>query len=201
MIEIKIDNLPVIVFVAVMIAWVVFAVAFFLNTRPASVVTPDRKRAPASIVGIVLQGLGYALVWSVRRPLMTLPFSFSGVAAMVWAALTISIAVVSVWLTVAAVRTLGKEWSLTARLVEGHRLVRIGPYRLVRHPIYTGMLGMLVATGSALSVWWVLIVALVVFLVGTAVRVKFEERLLREAFGAEYDEYARRVPAIIPFLI
>ena len=195
------ENLPVIVFVAVMAAWVVFAVAFFLNTRSAAEVTPDRKRASASIAGVVLQGLSYLLVWSVWRPRMSLPFEFSATVSVVWAVITIAIAFASVWLTVAAVRTLGKEWSLTARLVEGHRLVQTGPYRLVRHPIYTGMLGMLIATGFALGIWWVLIVALVVFLIGTAIRVRFEERLLREAFGDEFDDYARRVPAIIPFLI
>ncbi|MEO6390238.1 MAG: isoprenylcysteine carboxylmethyltransferase family protein [Pyrinomonadaceae bacterium] len=195
------ENLPVIVFGAVMVSWLVFAVAFFLNTRPASAVTPDRKRAPASIVGIVLQGLSYGLVWTVRRPLMTLPYRFSAIVAVIWAVLTITIAVASVWFTVAAVRTLGKEWSLTARVVEEHRLVQAGPYRLVRHPIYTGMLGMLLATGFALGNWWVLIIAVCVFLVGTRIRVGYEERLLREAFGAEFDDFARRVPAIIPFLI
>jgi protein-S-isoprenylcysteine O-methyltransferase Ste14 len=106
----------------------------------------------------------------------------------------------SVWLITAAVKTLGKEWSLTARLVEGHKLATTGPYAYVRHPIYTGMLGMLVATGLAISHWTALLAALVIFFVGTIIRVRSEERLLREAFGEQFDDYARRVPAIVPGL-
>jgi len=71
----------------------------------------------------------------------------------------------------------------------------------VRNPIYTGMFGMLLATGLAVSSWFGLLLAIVVFSIGTAIRVISEERLLREAFGREFDEYASRVPAVIPFLI
>ena len=99
-----------------------------------------------------------------------------------------------------ALRTLGKEWSLTARLVEGHKLATTGPYAYVRHPIYTGMLGMLLSTGLAVSHWVAIIVALVIFFAGTIIRVRSEERLLREAFGEEFENYAQRVRAIVPGL-
>lgn len=62
------------------------------------------------------------------------------------------------------------------------------------------MLGMLVATGLALSRPVGLVVALVLFGVGTFVRVRSEEKLLREAFGAQFEAYARRVPAVFPRL-
>jgi protein-S-isoprenylcysteine O-methyltransferase Ste14 len=99
-----------------------------------------------------------------------------------------------------AVKTLGKEWSLTARLVEGHQLATSGPYALVRHPIYSGMLGMLLATGLAISHWLALLAALIIFFVGTTIRVRSEEKLLREAFGEKFESYARRVRAIVPGL-
>jgi protein-S-isoprenylcysteine O-methyltransferase Ste14 len=51
-----------------------------------------------------------------------------------------------VGLTGSAVCALGKQWSIAARVVEGHELITDGPYRIVRHPIYAGMLGLLVAT-------------------------------------------------------
>jgi protein-S-isoprenylcysteine O-methyltransferase Ste14 len=107
-------------------------------------------------------------------------------------------AIGSVLLIMAAVKTLGKEWSITARMVEDHKLATKGPYAWVRHPIYTGMLGMLVATGLAISHWIVLVGAIVVFAIGTLIRVRIEERLLRETFGPQFEEYARRVPAVIP---
>jgi protein-S-isoprenylcysteine O-methyltransferase Ste14 len=85
-------------------------------------------------------------------------------------------------------------------LVEGHKLATSGPYAYVRHPIYTGMLGMLVATGLAISHWVALPAALAIFVVGTVIRVRSEEKLLREAFGEQYQTYAQRVPAIVPRL-
>ena len=71
----------------------------------------------------------------------------------------------------------------------------------MRNPIYTGMLGMLLATGFAVTHWIGLAIAIAVFAIGTIIRVRSEERLLREMFGGVFDEYARRVPAVIPFLI
>jgi protein-S-isoprenylcysteine O-methyltransferase Ste14 len=65
-----------------------------------------------------------------------------------------------------AVRTLGAQWAYVARVTEGHRLVTEGPYRWVRNPIYSGMLGMMLATGLAVSSWMAFPIAIVVFGVG-----------------------------------
>jgi hypothetical protein len=62
----------------------------------------------------------------------------------------------------------------------------------------TGMLGMLVATGLIGMEWERLAIAVVLFVVGTHVRIRAEERLLRGAFGVRFEEYARRVRALIP---
>jgi protein-S-isoprenylcysteine O-methyltransferase Ste14 len=60
------------------------------------------------------------------------------------------------------------------------------------------MLGMLIATGLAISDWIALFAAIVVFAIGTWIRVRIEERLLRETFGQSFEDYAREVPAVIP---
>jgi protein-S-isoprenylcysteine O-methyltransferase Ste14 len=62
------------------------------------------------------------------------------------------------------------------------------------------MFGMLIVSGLAVSRWQALPAAIVVFLFGTAIRIRTEEALLREAFGAKFDEYASRVPAFFPRL-
>jgi protein-S-isoprenylcysteine O-methyltransferase Ste14 len=124
--------------------------------------------------------------------------SGSRVVEWVLAVLTVAIAIASVWLVNAAARRLGKQWALAARLVEGHTLIQDGPYRFVRNPIYTGMFGMLLATGLAAGRWIPLLVAIVLFASGTYIRIRSEERLLRQAFGSEFEEYARNVPALIP---
>ena len=98
----------------------------------------------------------------------------------------------------AAVRTLGNQWSLQARVLEHHELIRRGPYRIVRHPIYTGMFGMLIASTLAHGHWLGLIIASLIYYLGTVTRIRSEEKLLREQFGSEYEEYAREVPVFIP---
>jgi protein-S-isoprenylcysteine O-methyltransferase Ste14 len=60
------------------------------------------------------------------------------------------------------------------------------------------MFGMLLATGLAVSRWSVLAVASALFVVGAYIRIRSEERLLREAFRKDFDEYASRVPAFLP---
>lgn len=190
---------PTLAFAVMVGSWVAFIIAFLVNKKPPS--PPDQKRDPSSIAGIVFQGTSYAIVWIVRRQWFTPMFGSDRMLEIILAILTMLLAIGSVWLCSSAIRTLGKEWSLTARVVEGHKLVTHGPYSIVRNPIYTGMLGMLLASGLAVSHWIGLGLAIVVFAIGTLIRVRSEERLLREMFGSEFDEYARKVRAVIPLLI
>ena len=190
---------PTLAFVAVVLSWLAFVVTFLSHKKPPS--PPDQKRDPVSITGIAFQGLSYAIIWIIRRQWFTPIFGSSKFSEIALTVLTIMLAAASVWFCAAALRTLGAQWSLAARVVEGHKLVTQGPYNIVRNPIYTGMFGMLLATGLAVSHWIGLVVAIVVFAIGTIIRVRSEERLLREMFGNEFDEYARRVRAVIPLLI
>jgi protein-S-isoprenylcysteine O-methyltransferase Ste14 len=192
------DLLPMLVFAIVMVCWFVFAGAFIFRQRPKA--AADQKRDRGSIPGVVLQGLSYAVIWSIHRPLFTPIVSASKPVEIALSFVAIGSAVGSVVIVMSAVKTLGKEWSVTARLVEGHKLATEGPYRFVRHPIYTGMLGMLLATGLAISRWQALVLAIITFFIGTAIRIRSEERLLLEAFGAEFDAYKGRVSALVPGL-
>jgi protein-S-isoprenylcysteine O-methyltransferase Ste14 len=176
----------------------IFALAFLFRKRSPR--TPQRKRDRTAFLGFFLEGLGYALVWFVRRPMFTPLVSTNLAIEVVVATTTVAIAVGSVWLVLKAVRTLGKEWSVGARIVVGHRLVREGPSSLARDPIYSGMFGMLVATGLALSHWAALIVGMLTFWIGTNLRIRVEEALLRDEFGAEFDTYVDEVPALLPTL-
>jgi protein-S-isoprenylcysteine O-methyltransferase Ste14 len=190
---------PTAAFVVMALSWVAFVIVFATQKKAPS--SPDKKRDSVSILGIAFQGASYAFVWVIRRPWFTPMFPSNRSLEIALSVLTMVLAVASVWFCGAAVRTLGKQWSLAARVLEGHKLVTEGPYNVVRNPIYTGMFGMLLASGLAVSHWLGLSIAIVVFAIGTLIRVRSEEKLLREAFGVEFDEYARKVPAVIPFLI
>jgi protein-S-isoprenylcysteine O-methyltransferase len=186
------------IIMVVMLCWLVFALLFILRKKTKSAST--RRRDRSSIVGIAIQMMAYLTVWVVRRPLSIDLLPFGAVVEVSLGVVAVALAVSSVWMTLAAVRALNRHWSLSAQLIEGHKLITSGPYRLVRHPIYAGMLGLMLATALVLSHWIAIIPAVVVFVVGTAIRVKSEEKLLREIFGAEFEAYSRRVPVLIPHL-
>lgn len=94
---------------------------------------------------------------------------------------------------------LGRLWSGSVSRKTGHFIVTTGPYALVRHPIYTGLLLAVVAT--ALSRGTVLTyVGAAVFGIGLVIKARVEERFLQSELGeADYRDYARRVPMLLPF--
>lgn len=96
---------------------------------------------------------------------------------------------------------LGQNWSATATIKQDHELIRTGPYRLVRHPIYTGTL--IAAIGTAIAFGELRdLLALPLFVVGFWLKARAEERLLMSNFGDRYAAYRRGVRgAIIPFVL
>jgi protein-S-isoprenylcysteine O-methyltransferase Ste14 len=155
------------------------------------------RQAPSSRIGIACQAIAFAAVFTLRNRSGLFEAWGAARAALPWVALGLGAAA---WtLLVMAQRTLGRQWSVSARLVEGHRLVTGGPYALVRHPIYLGLFLLLIAAGLAETTPLVLMSAVVLFLIGFAVRIQAEERLLSSAFGGAWESYRSRVPAIVPF--
>jgi protein-S-isoprenylcysteine O-methyltransferase Ste14 len=185
-------------FFGMLASWMGFAAVFLFRKRPPK--AQETKRDKTSYWGIGLQAVGYWVVWFFARPYFSPIVPMPRTAEIAIAALTIAIGATSVGLSGAAVRTLGKQLTYQARVVEGHELITQGPYALVRNPIYLGMFGILLATGLAVGRWPVLLAAIVVFLVGIEIRIRTEEKLLREAFGKKFDEYAQRVSALVPRL-
>jgi protein-S-isoprenylcysteine O-methyltransferase Ste14 len=179
--------------------WAGFGVILALGKRGAA--KGAAKRDLKSSLGFLLQCVAYAICFAFFRPYFSalVPMSLSG--ELILAGLTIAFSIGSVWFCYAAARALGKQWALMARVIEGHELISQGPYAVVRNPIYLAMLGMLLATGLAVSRWQALVVAAMVFAVGTAIRIRTEEKLLRQAFGPKFEDYARRVPAFLPRLL
>ena len=92
-----------------------------------------------------------------------------------------------------AARTMGRNWSIRARTRADHQLVQDGPFRWMRHPIYLAMALFTIALAIAFGHTRQLVAALPMFALGTWLRVRSEEALLRARFEAEYDAYAARV--------
>jgi protein-S-isoprenylcysteine O-methyltransferase Ste14 len=156
------------------------------------------KREPEKHLGQSL-GLLFAIVVAFALPQLSL-FSFVNFAPVNAVASTIGVAlcVVGMALLIWARQHLGRNWSQTVAVKEGHELVTSGPYRYLRHPMYSG--GLLAAIGSAITAggaWVFLFVILGALFLG---RVGAEDRLMERQFPNEYPEYKRHTKALIPFV-
>jgi protein-S-isoprenylcysteine O-methyltransferase Ste14 len=94
---------------------------------------------------------------------------------------------------------LGRNWSGTVTVKEDHELVRSGPYAIVRHPIYTGLLLAMLGTAIILGEWRGLS-ALCFLSAAFLLKLRREERFMAESFPETYPGYRARVPALVPLL-
>jgi protein-S-isoprenylcysteine O-methyltransferase Ste14 len=180
--------------VALAVCWLVFLIVWLVgwvvNLRRAPRV---RRRlwmlSPTLVLVVVAVLVGRFVPKDAFRPL-TYRAVWLDVLALV-------LLVVSTAFTVWARRYLGTMWTSQPVVKEGHELRTDGPYGVTRHPIYTGLLGMLVATAilNGLGFWLVVLVIGVLF---ADAKIRAEERLLSEEFGGRYADFRRRVPRLVP---
>jgi protein-S-isoprenylcysteine O-methyltransferase Ste14 len=105
----------------------------------------------------------------------------------------------SLLLAVWARRHLGRNWSGEITIKVDHKLVRSGPYRVVRHPIYTALLGMY-AGSAAVSGELHALLGLALAAFAYVRKIRLEEAVLMESFGADYRDYSRTTRALAPGL-
>ena len=184
----------------VIAAWFVFIPLMLWAARRHSQKEAANTRDYTSVFGIALQGLGFAIVWAWRGSPSIPLIPQSDLVQWIIAITAVVLAFGSVLLLIAAIRTLGKQWSLVARVVDSHALITSGPYAIVRHPIYLAMMGLLVATGVAFVTPAGISAAVCVYVLGTVLRICVEERLLKAKLGESYRRYAQKVPAFLPLL-
>jgi protein-S-isoprenylcysteine O-methyltransferase Ste14 len=166
--------------------------------RSRKIKVVKNRKGKLEIVLLTLAWLGFflPLIWIVT-PLLAFadyplhPIPFSGGSAAI---------ALGLWLFHRSHADLGANWSITLELRENHRLVTQGSYRRVRHPMYLALL--LYSAGQALAVpnWVAGPSYLVAFALLFAFRVGPEERMMREEFGRDYEEYAARTKRLIPGL-
>jgi len=161
--------------------------------------TERHEPASSRIVRLVLMACAIALLSLSRVPLPLLNERFLPAGAWcfwIGAAVTAGGLLFSVW----ARRHLGKNWSQAVTVKEGHELITSGPYALVRHPIYTGLLLGFLGSAVARGEWRGLLAVALVFGVLWQ-KLKLEERWMCERFGESYEAYSRQVAALVPYII
>lgn len=172
--------------------WIAFVAYWSAAARHAGRVQGSESRASRRLHERLLNGGLLALL----LPIPFLRGRFEPfTAAIVVAGFAIQIA--CGLLGVCARRRLGRYWSGAISTVADHRLVRSGPYRVLRHPIYTAMLGMALGT-AVISGEWHALAGFALVATAYARKIRMEERHLRGLFGAEYDAYARATWALVP---
>lgn len=169
--------------------WIVWTLPFLpkLAQRRQEPVVRD----PSARWGILLESASYAVVLSIADPVIAGWRIVGGVV----------LGLLGAVFTWSALRHLDEQWRVDAGLNADHKLVQTGPYGLVRNPIYSGMFLMLLASGSLISRWPALPAAAALFIIGTEIRVRSEEKLLRSRFGLDFEAYAVRVAAYVPFVM
>ena len=168
------------------IVWFYPFVPAHRGTTAASVVN-SRSRW-----GVLLQFLAFSLLWQGHFWERPLP---------IWrVVISIILFVMAAVLSWTSSRALAGQLRVDAALGADHRLVQSGPYALVRNPIYTSMLLVLCAIAVIIAGWKLFVAAVLLFVIGTEIRVRIEERLLASHFGGEFQAYKRNVPAYLPFL-
>lgn len=177
-------------------------VAFFLSVLQArraigGAGEAGARRSPASILGIGLQMLAFASAGFGR---VRIEGSETAPERLAVAAAVAALIFGAVLIFRAAARAMGRNWSLVARTREDHELVQHGVFARIRHPIYLAMGLFLLALAVSLGHERNLLVALPLFALGTAIRVRIEEELLRDLFGAAYGDYSARVKRFVPGL-
>jgi protein-S-isoprenylcysteine O-methyltransferase Ste14 len=180
------------------VVWVVFLVYWqikAINTKTTQRLEPAASR----ILRVFIFLIAIALLSLPRIPLPWLYLQLW--PAGLWpfwlgAAVTNAGLLFAVWARV----HLGRNWSRSVTIKEGHELITTGPYAVVRHPIYTGILIGFLGTAIALSQVRGFIVFVLILLV-FCVKFRMEEQWMRSQFGETYANYAHRTAALVPYLL
>jgi protein-S-isoprenylcysteine O-methyltransferase Ste14 len=177
--------------------WTGLALFWFAWFYPFAFRAPhNQKRQSITVVGptrigLLLECTAIVLAFAFRLPSAPSPWR------LIPATILGPMAAVLSW---TSVQHLGKQFRVHAGLYADHELVTTGPYAIVRHPIYTSLLAILSCTLLLLTPWEWAPISLAIFILGTEIRVRTEDRLLASRFGMAFETYRKRVPAYIPFV-
>jgi protein-S-isoprenylcysteine O-methyltransferase Ste14 len=180
------------------VVWVFFFL--YWQIKAANTKTTQRLEPAASrILRVFIFLIAISLLLTTRIPLPWLYFQLWPVG--LWpfwlgAAVTIAGLLFAVW----AREHLGRNWSRSVTIKQGHELITTGPYAVVRHPIYTGILTGFVGMAIAISQVRGFIVFVLVFL-AFWIKFRMEEQWMRSQFGETYAAYAHKTAALVPYLL
>ncbi|MCT7374718.1 protein-S-isoprenylcysteine O-methyltransferase [Chelativorans sp. EGI FJ00035] len=179
------------------VAWYIIRYPFERRARRVRVVRNDRSLPDT--VGLALALFGLA-IFPALYVFTGFPAAGDYPAGLSTIALGTAFFSCALWLFRSSHKALGRNWSISLEIREKHKLVCIGPYAVVRHPMYTSFLLMAVGQALLLSNWVVALAGLAGFAFLFFLRIGKEEHIMLESFGPQYRAYMERTKRIIPYL-
>jgi protein-S-isoprenylcysteine O-methyltransferase Ste14 len=181
----------------ILACWITFLVYWLVSARRVKAIA-EKQSLLSALTHRLPVGLGW---WLLAYPLLPPPMNFVLIPHTDLARLIgVVICVYGLFVTIWARWMLAGNWSSDVTFKQGHDLVQTGPYRFVRHPIYTGLLVMSLGTAveiGRLHCW----LSIVLTGIGFWIKLSQEERLLLRHFPDDYPAYQKQAKALVPFVI
>ncbi len=182
--------------VSIAVCWFVFAAVWLITANYNETRAPAQRQRSLYGTGVMPVVIIYVVIRLAVPHADWRPLTFYAPWARFFG---LAILLAATALTLWARFTLGLMWSAVPAVKEGHQLRTSGPYAITRHPIYTGLLAMML--GSMLVAGagpW--IVPFPVALILIEFKIRIEERFMTAEFPEEYPRYRKRVPQLVPGL-
>jgi len=176
--------------------WILFIGYWSAVAKNAAPTSSSESKASRQLHQLLMYGallLAFLPLPGLRRRWLPMPF---WIGTSIGLAIQASSALLALW----ARRHLGRNWSGAITAKVDHELIRTGPYQLLRHPIYSGMLGMFLGTAVVSGEFHGLL-AMLLIAVAYCRKIRLEEQHLRVNFGTRYDDYRKKSWAVIPGLL
>ncbi len=185
------------------VGFIIVIVAFFVCEQIGGVIIPALRRGGARVKRRNVGSNTMVIISWVAVIAFTVGFAKAGFGLLPDWSYYIGIAVMLVGIMIRqyAIAVLGRYFSQILGVQEEHKIVETGPYRLVRHPSYTGVLVFFVGMGLAVQSWAALFIDIAIFGLVYGYRIHVEEKVLVKELGNSYAQYMKRTKRLIPKII
>ncbi len=186
-----------ITFIIGIMLWLIIRI-FYQQEQQKNIIIDDRKTTQDKVirflvlVGIILLPSIYVLSPWLNFANYRLPIWANGLGVVIFA--------IALWLFWRTHHDLGKNWSPTLQIREGHRLITNGVYHNIRHPMYTSVLLLCIGQALLLPNWIAGLAGLHCFSIAFVARIDREEQMLLDQFGDEYEVYRQHTKRLVPYL-
>jgi protein-S-isoprenylcysteine O-methyltransferase Ste14 len=187
-------NIEILLLIVVSVIWVGAEVYLVLrdNVHEKGKTTIDQRTRNYNFISLIIAISSAAIIsW-----IPVFQFSRRGTSVVFW--IGIIIICLGLFLRYWSINVLGRYFRTTVELEENQKIIQKGPYKLIRHPSYSGIILFCLGYGLAVQNWLSLVIAVSLPTVALLYRIKIEEEALVKGMGTEYEAYQKKTKKLIP---